>query len=598
VACHNDATFDLSTVSMPSGVTISDLGNSAICMQCHQGRESTVSVNVRIAGAEGVTEEDPLGYGQIADIDADAVNPDLGFANIHYYAAAATLFGSETHGGYEYAGQSYQIRNGHVEGYTECVDCHNPHTLELKVEECAACHEGVASAEDFQNVRMNGSLADFDGDGDTEEGTYSEVMGVHDALYAALTAYAADMGAPIAYDAHTYPYFFNDLNSDGEAGADEANFGNGYASWTPRLLQAAYNYQVVAKDPGGYAHNGKYLVALMYDSIQDLGGDVTALTRNDAGHFDGAAEAFRHWDEEGEVPGSCSRCHSAEGLPLYLEQGVAINQEPANGFKCSTCHNDFETFGRFESAQVTFPSGAVLTFGEDDAGESNLCMNCHQGRESTVSVNNAINAVGVGPDTVDAGLRFRNVHYFAAGATLFGTDAKGAYEYAGKTYVGQNEHVNSFNSCAECHDVHELRPKVDACAECHDSDDPMTYRIDETDWDGDGDTSEGVYGEIATMEAALLVAMQDYAANTAGTPLQYNAGRYPYFFSDLDGNGKIDGDDAAYASFTPKLVRATYNYQYAAKDTGGFAHNPKYVMQVIYDSIQDMGGDVSGMTRP
>ena len=31
-------------------------------------------------------------------------------------------------------------------------------------------------------------------------------------------------------------------------------------------------------------------------------------------------------------------------------------------------------------------------------------------------------------------LRFLNVHYFAAGATLFGTEAKGAYEYNGKTY--------------------------------------------------------------------------------------------------------------------------------------------------------------------
>ena len=35
----------------------------------------------------------------------------------------------------------------------------------------------------------------------------------------------------------------------------------------PRLLQAAYNFQVTLKDPGGYAHNGKYHIELLYDSI-------------------------------------------------------------------------------------------------------------------------------------------------------------------------------------------------------------------------------------------------------------------------------------------------------------------------------------------
>jgi hypothetical protein len=33
-------------------------------------------------------------------------------------------------------------------------------------------------------------------------------------------------------------------------------------------------------------------------------------------------------------------------------------------------------------------------------------------------------------------------------------------------------------------------------------------------------------------------------------------------------------------------------------DPGAFAHNGKYVLQVLYDSIQDLGGDVSGMVRP
>jgi uncharacterized protein with von Willebrand factor type A (vWA) domain len=78
-------------------------------------------------------------------------------------------------------------------------------------------------------------------------------------------------GKPVAYDAHAYPYFFNDLNGDGTWQiADEAKFPNSYKSWTPRLLRAAYNYQFLAKEPGAYAHNPRYAMQLAYDSLEDL----------------------------------------------------------------------------------------------------------------------------------------------------------------------------------------------------------------------------------------------------------------------------------------------------------------------------------------
>lgn len=53
--------------------------------------------------------------------------------------------------------------------------------------------------------------------------------------------------------------------------------------WTPRLLKAAYNYQVAKKDPGGYVHNPTYLLQLLYDSLDSLSQqvdlDMTALRR-------------------------------------------------------------------------------------------------------------------------------------------------------------------------------------------------------------------------------------------------------------------------------------------------------------------------------
>ncbi|GAB4478859.1 MAG: hypothetical protein Kow00124_23730 [Anaerolineae bacterium] len=593
-ACHNEGTTSMTSVVFPSGVEITGLGAAARCMQCHQGRASGASVDQAIADL-GLTE------------DLDTASADLRFINIHYYAAAASLFGSEVHAGYEYAGNSYQIRFAHVDGYTTCTDCHNPHTTEVKVEECAMCHTGVASVEDVRNIRMQGSLADYDGDGDATEPISAEIAGLQEKLYQAMQAYAAEVaGTPILYDAHSYPYFFVDTNGNGAADEGEVAFPNAYNAWTGRLLQAAYNYQASLKDPGSYVHNAKYYIALLYDSIMSLNEvlsspvDMAAAHRNDPGHFDGTAEAFRHWDAEGEVPGSCARCHSAEGVAFFLKEGVNVSAEPANSFACHTCHTFEEGIAVISVGEVTFPSGAVLSFGE--GVESNLCLLCHQGRSSTPTVNRVLGDRPV--DTPDETISFQNIHYFAAGATLFGGEAQGAYQYAGKEYLGRFEHVNGFNTCADCHDVHALTPNVTACSGCHGSEEPETYRISETDFDGDGDVTEGIAGEIETMSEALYVAMQTYAVETGGIPIAYNSAAYPYFFVDVNGDGLSTPDEAIrdnrYLAWTPRLLRAAFNYQYVQKDPGAFAHNGKYIIQVLYDSLEDIGGAeaVAGMTRP
>jgi hypothetical protein len=213
-------------------------------------------------------------------------------------------------------------------------------------------------------------------------------------------------------------------------------------------------------------------------------------------------------------------------------------------------------------------------------------------------------AIGDKPDdTVDATLRFRNPHYFGAGATLFGTEAQGAYEYKGKTYLGHHAHVDNGQSCVTCHNVHSLAINTQLCTGCHvGATDPKAIRMSNVDYDGDANTTEGMYDEVATMEELLFSAIQKYAADKAGSPLLYSAGSYPYFFIDTNANGVADPDELAstnsYASWTPRLLRAAYNYQWVQKDPGAFAHNGKYILQVLYDSIQDIGGDVTALTRP
>jgi hypothetical protein len=613
VACHNPvASFQTDSVAFPGKdaegepIVISGLGDSARCMNCHQGRASKATVDGQIAQFKA---EDP--DAQVAPITVDGQERKFGFINIHYYAAAATLYGTEVKGGYEYDGKIYDAKFRHVEGYDTCIGCHDPHTLQVKVEQCANCHEGVTGVEDLKKIRMVSSASDYDGDGNVEEGVSEEIAGLQDMLLAEIQKYAeAKAGAPISYDGATYPYF---MGADGKA----------YANWTPRLLKAAYNYQMAQKDPGKFAHGGKYMIQLLVDSIEDLGGDVSKLARNDAGHFAGNTMPFRDWDDSATgVPFGCVKCHTAEGLPAFIRNGGSIvvtstgttvttgvaNLPPSNGFMCTTCHNEEAWPERYSIASVTFPSGKTVSLGGKDADgkfvadDSNLCILCHMGRESTTSVNNALR--GKDADAVDAKISFKNIHYFAAGATLFGSDVQGAYQYEGKEYVGQNV-AHPVNKCADCHDVHELQPKVEACKGCHGTDkvDEIRSPGDTVDYDGDGNVTEGTEGEIATLAEALYAQIQAYAKDKAGAGIVYNSAAYPYFFLDKDGDGKPDKNDQGAnvnytGNWTPRLLRAAYNYQYSQKDPGAFVHNPKYVIQFLIDSIADLGGNVSAYTRP
>ncbi|MCY0096673.1 polyheme membrane-associated cytochrome C [Hoeflea ulvae] len=263
VACHSQAATDLEQITFPSGEMITETSSSAICMVCHQGRESGDSVNAAIAGGED-----------------DTINGDLGFLNVHYRAAAATLMGGSVRGGYQYDGKTYADRFAHVPDFNTCTTCHDPHTTKVvAIDQCVACHKG---AETVAAIRI--TPADIDGDGDAKEGISAEISTLHEKLGEAILLYAADVsGAPVVYDSHAYPYFFNDLNGDGASSPDEAIFPNRYQSWTPRLLRAAYNYQFLAKDPGAYAHNPRYAIQLAYDSLEDLSSkapvDMTGMVR-------------------------------------------------------------------------------------------------------------------------------------------------------------------------------------------------------------------------------------------------------------------------------------------------------------------------------
>jgi hypothetical protein len=586
-ACHDPATASLSVIPFPSGLTATVEGPEGRCMVCHQGRASGATVDAAIA--------------KQAPADDDTVVNTLGFTDVHYRAAAATLYGTEVKGGYEYPDQAYDVKFEHTAGYDTCVACHDQHTLEVKVESCV-CH-GLKTVEDARNVREAGSLMDYNGNGDITEGIYYEVQGLQESLMKAITMYASEVSTgAIVYNADSYPYFFGDTNTNGAVDEGEKAF----TGWTGRLLKAAYNYQFSIKEPGSYVHNGKYTIELLYDSIASLNEklanpiDMANMNRTDAGHFNASAPAFRHWDEDPAVDAGCVKCHQAEGVPQFIENEANVAMPQTSSLQCSTCHNEAAWPARYEVTEVTFPSGKSVGYTNTD---SNLCIECHQGRASKVQVDQAI--AGKEPDVVAEGMRFVDAHYLAIGAVWFGTDAQGGYEYDGKTYVGKNPHmpVDGKDGCVGCHDVHTGVPKEDLCKQCHGdvAVDDIRGASSTADYNGNGDVTEGIRQEYRPLRDALYTQIQAYAKDTIGTGIAYSTDVYPYWFVDADGDGNADEKDGSpvrYTTWTPRLEKAAYNYHFLRWNRGAQVHNAKYAIQLVIDSIEDLGGDVSKYTRP
>ncbi len=321
-------------------------------------------------------------------------------------------------------------------------------------------------------------------------------------------------------------------------------------------------------------------------------------------HADAEAEPFIHWNEDDpqEIPVSCAKCHSRPGFIDFLGvDGTRINQvdNPAKvgtTITCFACHNEaFE-----DLTSVEFPSGSKIRL----LGPEVRCILCHQGRASTSTVDKAIAELTLeDPDIPSTDLAFINSHSTSA-ATPFGTEVQGAYEYTGNTYVGRFNRGEEFFSCLNCHNQHSLELKFETCGECHTiaGTDPRDIRVDTTDFDGDGDISEGIAYEISTIQEALYATIKDYSVQIVDTPIAYDLDNHPYFFIDTNNNGQIDMEenlsDNSYNAWTPRLLRAAYNYNYLTHDPGAYAHNSNYVLQILYDSIDDLGGDVAGMSRP
>ncbi|BDG05239.1 cytochrome c3 family protein [Anaeromyxobacter oryzae] len=413
--------------------------------------------------------------------------------------------------------------------------------------------------------------------------------------------------------------------------AGETNSPN----FTARLLRASYNFLIATNDEGAWAHNPRYAIEVMYDAIADLNAGLVAKgftaspngNRAFNGHFGAAEDASKYaaiiyhgasnattlesLPPMGFTSGACYQCHGGKGgfqayistMPAALTSAVITDANKIAAFQCSVCHtyNGTDMKGiRTDVAKVYFPPQKNGAGGEVSFDAANLpksfavCGTCHSARENKASVD----AKGLVSGTFSATLV--NPHYLGAAATVMGTRAKSWYEYDGKSYTafpafwksGTNGNAPGPHGsphgaeCTGCHQPkatkHEFGVDFTYCAGCHAGNYALAPKEE----------------EYASMKAELLAALDAYAqanltafqaANGAdATGICYDGSVYGYVLVK-----KATGCSATGAKLDLNAMKAGYNLHWMNKDPGGWAHNEYYVMQLVYDSIKDLGGTPS-----
>jgi len=314
-----------------------------------------------------------------------------------------------------------------------------------------------------------------------------------------------------------------------------------------------------------------------------------------SGHADYASISFTNWDESGQIPPTCAKCHSTTGFHNFLGiDGSTMGQvdQPipiGTTVMCSACHNP-EVHAM---TSVAYPGGFEVQPVRNEAS----CLNCHQGRATGLQIERAID--GLELDEINEELNFVSVHYGIAALAKWGSETHGAYQYPGKAYQGYYVHVREFETCESCHDPHDSKVRVETCTPCHfnvaEYRDIRLIREDQTDWNGDGILA-GVDNDIQAMHNQLLQLIREYSEQVSEAPILYNYDRFPYWFHRIEGE-----QGPAYDAWTPRLLRAAYNYHFMMNAKGAFSHNPRYALQVLYDTIHDLAEvldvDTQGMVR-
>jgi len=270
----------------------------------------------------------------------------------------------------------------------------------------------------------------------------------------------------------------------------------------------------------------------------------------------------------------CNTCHDAIGHDPHISGADYV--KGSFPLRAPVGNEDYAVIERSSALGASDGTSA----GNYRAG--NACMWCHKSRKDVTNYvlasTNSITSTTWGPHE---------------GPQTDIYSGKGAYEYIPKVYKNSS-HTNFSTGCVQCHmppvaangniGNHSFYPQVSACTNCH---------AGVTNFDVSGGQTL-VKSELQTLRVKLnsLQLLTRDGINPLTTELSdqdfASDGSMPAAATGAAGRPAVQGP----------IAGALYNYFLIARGSGFGVHNPTYVKQVLYDSIQAVGGDLTGLIRP
>ncbi|HUI72219.1 MAG TPA: hypothetical protein VL354_16990 [Spirochaetia bacterium] len=297
----------------------------------------------------------------------------------------------------------------------------------------------------------------------------------------------------------------------------------------------------------------------------------------------------------------CQVCHTNEGFISSIEKGnpdpkdfVANPSQPG----CFTCHEPHEKgdFRLRTATPVTLANGKVF-----DVGDGNLCASCHR---ATAVAAQAVTAMPA--NTIAA---YWGSHHGPQADIVAGTNA---YEFPGKTY-GSSAHKDVINDgCVSCH-MSLPKGRAGLSLEIGGHSCEVVGKVHGTDTLNLA-ACISCHRDIRQAPGRAvfnIIAQEDYDQNGKKEPFQVEVQGLLDRFVNREGTGLLQTlnppfytKDGAFVWSKSDAVRpisevaAFYNYRMIVDDRSLGIHNTKYVIQILYDTIQALDPHFDVSRRP
>jgi len=354
----------------------------------------------------------------------------------------------------------------------------------------------------------------------------------------------------------------------------------------------------------------------------------------ESGHGDVNADPWIHYDFGAPDRAACARCHTATGYKMFLESpkasGWSYKAADSNRevLRCDACHTNYSYArrngvtngfsGAFLGYSTTVPAGALSQNRLSDAGDSNLCINCHAGRVSGTNI-----LRGTFGQFSSSAFAF-NSHYMAAAGIMYGivgfenfstTVASASHTKYVPTGFGHDK-INLDNGkgpCVGCHftenaasghDLKAINADGSLRAQCNACHGAGGLAID----------AKARFQAGLNIASSILLDRYNIIFSTAANPYFFNAlvpstTNVVGFSTVIPWNGRAKAGGDSRNTFTPgsgypsvtkgragqRLIGAAFNLNLLTREPGAYAHNQQYSMTLLYDVIDYLdNGQIDG----